>query len=252
FLGRWLEKARISHRIRFTVKPWEAELPGQVRSQSPSLGTRVISNWKRRLRRRALDLGQGQIVAVAAFIIDLEGVATGGEDETVRKIFELAVNGSRRSVIDDDNHSAVRKNAAVIVEQGELRLGVDLNSIGDDLRESCFPEAAIKEAVRIEGDRTEDGESAGLTEAFARDEKGPIPWNIGSDRNRAGNDPRATERTRLHEYRTAARARSGRVIDQQRAIANVRATGVVISIGQVQATLGILLERSTAADNSSK
>src|SRR5262249_26388291 len=106
--------------------------------------------------------------------------------------------------------------------------------------------------VKSEGERREDGESAGLTEAFARDEKGPIPWNISSDRNRAGNDTRATERTRLHEYRTAARARSGRVIDQQRAIANVRATGVVISIGQVQATLGILLHRSTAADNSSK
>src|ERR1051326_7936907 len=74
---------------------------------------------------RDLERGQGQIVAVATFVIDLEAVASGGEDETIRKIFELAGNGSRRGVVDDDNHCAPRKNCPAIIEEGELRLAVN-------------------------------------------------------------------------------------------------------------------------------
>ena len=54
----------------------------------------VLAWWLR-------DAGEGEIIAVATFVVDLESVAVIGENQAVGKIIEDSRNGRRCAVIDD-------------------------------------------------------------------------------------------------------------------------------------------------------
>ena len=87
-------------------------------AESPSAGTRFIyiSTAERSLR----DTRERQIVAIAAFIADLERVAVVSENEAVGKIVKESSDWRRGCVADDSQDRSQRYGKATAIEKGKV------------------------------------------------------------------------------------------------------------------------------------
>src|SRR5205823_7437522 len=138
---------------------------------NPDCSSFFIHRCVHRQLRSLLNLrnySQGKVVAIAALVAHLVGVAVTGEDRAVRKITECACNRCRRRIVDYRENCTRCEGATSKISKGKLRATVNGHPVGDHLIGGgvAAVHVHIVGSVDAKGQRTLDGKGAGAAEAM--------------------------------------------------------------------------------------